>query len=145
MSVTCQNVPVFYGKDGATDVRSVHDYRSVFRKYVQLAHTKYISGTTSNASSTMPVKRNVHVHHQTLLTGGCTHTYSFLRHSVIYQQLWIHIFRLPNTRLEQHRPRFLKMRASPAEQSGGAGNCENQLFIGLTPGISDSLEGPFCL
>lgn len=32
---------------------------------------------------------------------------------------------------------FLKMRASAAEQSGGAGNCEKQLFIGLTSGIAD--------
>jgi hypothetical protein len=121
MSVTCQNVPVFYGKDGASDVQSVHDFRSVFKKYVHLAHTQYISGTTSNSSSTRPVKRNVHVHHRALSTGDCTHTYSLLRHSAIYLKLCIHMFRLPNTRLEQHRPRFLKMRASAARQSGGAG------------------------
>jgi hypothetical protein len=129
MSVTCQNVPVFYGKDGASDVRSVHDYRSVFRKYVQLAHTQYISGTTSNASSTRPVKRNVHVHHQTLFTGGCTHTYSFLRHSVIYQLVRIHIFRLPNTRLEQHRPRYLKMRASAAGRVAAPGTVKNSYLL----------------
>jgi hypothetical protein len=103
--------------------------RTVFRKYVQLAHTQYVSDTTSNASSTRPVKRNVHVHHQTLFTGGCAQTYYFLRHSVIYQQLWIHIFRLPNTRLEQHRPRYLKMRASAAGRVASPGTVKNSCLL----------------
>jgi hypothetical protein len=64
MSVTYQNAPVFHCKNDASDIQSVHDYRLVFRKYVHLAHTQYISGTTSNASSTRPIKRNVHFHKQ---------------------------------------------------------------------------------
>jgi hypothetical protein len=62
MSVTYQNGPVFQCRNDASDIQSIHDYRQVFRKYVHLAHTQYISGNTSNANSTRPLKRNVHFH-----------------------------------------------------------------------------------